>query len=444
MSYAARFLLYSFSLSASRRLPPNAYDVNVTPDKRKVFIHSEAAVLEAFLKGLHALWEPSRFTYGVNNALLSQQQQQAGGGESHPPAFSQFAVPASSVDFVPEEIADGSGGIVSCRRASAGAAASPLDTEARPVLAADRPSLQAADGDEERPAKRQAVLPLTSFTLGGSRAASAGRLLAEQQAEQLTTAEHHQEQQDPHRQASLLKFGFSMERAAKGTKDIEEEQQEEVITLEEEQRVRRQHRSDNALEEGNDVVEVISMEEGAEVTDNDGGKAAVTKTPQEEEVEIIDDDDINDAAEEPPSGTEVWDAEELPVATLTMPGGIDPALQVDVDTIRQRVLAAAHAKARRAATASKHRSPRFAASSLQVNSAAAEDSLPREQAEQVAERELERVFDKADFARMEVIGQFNLGFIIARLGRDLFIVDQHASGAPCYYFLDDKETLSVC
>lgn len=29
--------------------------------------------------------------------------------------------------------------------------------------------------------------------------------------------------------------------------------------------------------------------------------------------------------------------------------------------------------------------------------------------------------------RMEVVGQFNLGFIIARLGRDLFIVDQHAS-----------------
>jgi hypothetical protein len=45
-----------------------------------------------------------------------------------------------------------------------------------------------------------------------------------------------------------------------------------------------------------------------------------------------------------------------------------------------------------------------------------------------AESELERVFRKADFARMEVCGQFNLGFIIARLGRDLFIIDQHASG----------------
>jgi DNA mismatch repair ATPase MutL len=45
-----------------------------------------------------------------------------------------------------------------------------------------------------------------------------------------------------------------------------------------------------------------------------------------------------------------------------------------------------------------------------------------------ATRELMHVFDKADFKRMEVCGQFNLGFMVARLGGDLFIIDQHASG----------------
>ena len=40
---------------------------------------------------------------------------------------------------------------------------------------------------------------------------------------------------------------------------------------------------------------------------------------------------------------------------------------------------------------------------------------------------LERVFRKSDFSRLEIIGQFNLGFILARLGDDAFIVDQHAS-----------------
>ena len=44
-----------------------------------------------------------------------------------------------------------------------------------------------------------------------------------------------------------------------------------------------------------------------------------------------------------------------------------------------------------------------------------------------AEDELRRVFQKDQFNEMRVIGQFNLGFIIAKLGDDLFIVDQHAS-----------------
>ena len=37
-----------------------------------------------------------------------------------------------------------------------------------------------------------------------------------------------------------------------------------------------------------------------------------------------------------------------------------------------------------------------------------------------------RVLNKSDFERMKVLGQFNLGFIIAQLGNDLFILDQHA------------------
>ncbi|CAI8603789.1 unnamed protein product [Vicia faba] len=44
-----------------------------------------------------------------------------------------------------------------------------------------------------------------------------------------------------------------------------------------------------------------------------------------------------------------------------------------------------------------------------------------------AATELERLFKKEDFSRMKVIGQFNLGFIIGKLDQDLFIVDQHAA-----------------
>lgn len=46
---------------------------------------------------------------------------------------------------------------------------------------------------------------------------------------------------------------------------------------------------------------------------------------------------------------------------------------------------------------------------------------------QSAEDELQKEITKDMFAQMEILGQFNLGFIITRFGSDLFIVDQHAT-----------------
>ena len=44
-----------------------------------------------------------------------------------------------------------------------------------------------------------------------------------------------------------------------------------------------------------------------------------------------------------------------------------------------------------------------------------------------AEKELTKNISKDMFKGMEVLGQFNLGFIIAKLDNDLFIIEQHAS-----------------
>ncbi|XP_020820943.1 mismatch repair endonuclease PMS2 isoform X1 [Phascolarctos cinereus] len=46
---------------------------------------------------------------------------------------------------------------------------------------------------------------------------------------------------------------------------------------------------------------------------------------------------------------------------------------------------------------------------------------------QAAEDELRKEISKDMFADMEIIGQFNLGFIITKLNTDLFIIDQHAT-----------------
>ncbi|KAG8881023.1 hypothetical protein FRB98_004589 [Tulasnella sp. 332] len=80
-----------------------------------------------------------------------------------------------------------------------------------------------------------------------------------------------------------------------------------------------------------------------------------------------------------------------------------------------------------------------------------------------AERELSRVINKADFGAMEVVGQFNKGFIIARLRKgqnrltnktpgprddsqktldDLFLIDQHAADEK-YNFEDLQVTTKI-
>lgn len=64
----------------------------------------------------------------------------------------------------------------------------------------------------------------------------------------------------------------------------------------------------------------------------------------------------------------------------------------------------------------------FAAATLELSQPDDEERKARALA--AATSELERLFRKEDFRRMQVLGQFNLGFIIAKLERDLFIVDQ--------------------
>ncbi|KAL9548707.1 hypothetical protein MBANPS3_005560 [Mucor bainieri] len=60
-----------------------------------------------------------------------------------------------------------------------------------------------------------------------------------------------------------------------------------------------------------------------------------------------------------------------------------------------------------------------------------------------ATKALSRVISKPDFARMEVLGQFNLGFMITALDdQDLYIIDQHASDEK-YNFETLQQTTQI-
>eukprot|EP00892_Ulva_mutabilis_P000644 jgi/Ulvmu1/10580/UM065_0034.1 len=64
----------------------------------------------------------------------------------------------------------------------------------------------------------------------------------------------------------------------------------------------------------------------------------------------------------------------------------------------------------------------FEASSLQAQAA-----LMLDDKDDIAAGELERKFNKQDFKTMRIHGQFNHGFIMASIGKEMFIVDQHAA-----------------
>lgn len=50
-------------------LEPDAFDVNVTPDKREVFLKEENAIISALREKLNSLWQPSERTMQVNSML---------------------------------------------------------------------------------------------------------------------------------------------------------------------------------------------------------------------------------------------------------------------------------------------------------------------------------------------------------------------------------------
>lgn len=62
---------------------------------------------------------------------------------------------------------------------------------------------------------------------------------------------------------------------------------------------------------------------------------------------------------------------------------------------------------------------------------------------QLAEKELQTEISKQSFSHMEIIGQFNLGFIVVKLDDDLFIVDQHATDEKFNYETLQKEKILI-
>jgi len=203
---------------------------------------------------------------------------------------------------------------------------------------------------------------------------------------------------------------------------------------------------DDGTAEGNRLDDSLSSEEWLEQTDGDidmvttsasrnltesasGPSRPRPRTPEPVENEQSDDDDISYLAESstapPPAQTLRSSTSFRDEITSTAANG-EVKLSFDIERLRDR-------QRKRRKLGPDSQSVRDAYSALTqggISSAAGIENRDLASAEEA----LSRTISKSDFEDMEVLGQFNKGFIIARLRRlgdkgtdDLFIIDQHAS-----------------
>ena len=435
------------------RMPPDAYDVNVTPDKRKVLLHDEDGVLRAARAAIEAVYAPSRYTYDVGQFASSPRDgvKAERAEDAEPYAPEPHAPPTDALLGDAGDADGGDAGLeLGVRPATSGAARDDVEAQVKP---------------ERRSAD------FASFGLGSFSASARDSLDASSSG----GASRGREAAPRPKQRRLAGFGFTRETAD--------------VALGDGWRAPVASQEAPASRDGDD---------GDDDGGDDGGRNAAeerrleserrTQIPESARPNLVETDERDlptdairgfvgiDPSVQLPHGDEeagelsspevklehfeaTTDAPRVVSATVGRSTSSAPPMAFSMADLRQSRKAFLRASLRdRNRTRERHaRSSNdavdepetgersaFAAASLgtadaaaaaaappppRSSASAAEDPLGPALADgdAAATNALERVFRKSDFAKMRVIGQFNLGFILAALGPDLFIVDQHAS-----------------
>ncbi|WVQ82773.1 hypothetical protein IAT38_004905 [Cryptococcus sp. DSM 104549] len=535
------------------QIPPQSVDINVSPDKRTIFVHSEDRLIEGLKTALDTFFQPSRSTFAVGGAnqtvkTIRHIQSQLSMGRTQPAKETADgedeeeggAEEEEEVGEGDEEVGEGEDEVDEApagRSSSRRAAADPI-----PI------SDDEEDGDEPMQVDlTEEVLPLASSSSRPSRrrpspppsSPPAAPRRVVQQTISTTTASWSPDRKSrggASSSASSRATGKGREVAAKdvriglrkrlevyasqgavvrdeeseeddgagGAKELEEDELEEDGTEAGEE-------EEEQEEEGEVVPEVIPIDEDDEREEVEEVAAEVSegealpppprsrRRPREEPI-FEDESPVTERASSssrrrPRSEQDVEDT--LPAASSSSrprPREGPPSSDEDIPTLADQVMdvdGAVTSEDRPSRPSAQSRksssyrdeiissgpqgelSLRFDLPRLRARYAARKESthppvlkdafqavtdaglagaagIANKDAS-LAEEALSRVISKADFERMEVLGQFNKGFIIARLkvpgdaGKevdDLFIIDQHASDEK-YNFETLQQTTKI-
>ncbi|OZJ03360.1 hypothetical protein BZG36_02984 [Bifiguratus adelaidae] len=368
------------------RLEHGAYDVNVSPDKRTIFLHYEREIVLALHEDLRKMFEPSRGTYATDPAANSRLSVT---GSSTRAAWSVESpqTPATSSE-ADEEI-----------RYSATASKSESESNTstlRPTRKRASPEESESDMADTQRAKRlrlsQSISDLQQFKspIGNSLAEKTSTLRRVdkdiEQVSLLRYVKYHA------KQVSNITTSPTFRQSEEG----EGEEESSDSSLE----------SSEVLDEGDNERNTVT---GPKVTT---GQIAEQEEPnrspeaeEETEEEHVTYKEIKPLQLAAPKRT--------PIASTT---NQQVRINTQIAAIRSRYTRYYHES---------RQSKIKMTSNNELTGAGVDHS------EDEANQTLNKVISKSDFTRMMVLGQFNLGFIIALLAtdgrRDLFIIDQHAS-----------------
>lgn len=434
-------------------VPREEVDINVTPDKRSVFALQEALLVERLKTDLHAMWEPTRQQFSVGTAVTQS-------------SLSAFVVPppdrkrsaetrsasgddasAASLQEKPEciDLKEPNEPLVETESLNHSAHGSESLMSDSVVTESTETTLPESD----RVAKKRRTdvpvvdsAPRRSIKMRSFACSVRGCVKYRIDMGNLNALKAHYKAKHPRRiaqatvtevdaapedegtdsiNAASSRTGDVSQEVSESAKDMEMCQQSDTV-IEEEKPA--EYGLANAMTETSDVKydnAIVATETDA-VNDNQNSNEAtvVVKTPiaaNENAVQNRDKKqsmaDLQDAARaaavraaENPS---VLSDIEIDRALQPRPKRMD--VKFDISRVRKQCASMEAVSDERARQRS---GARFIAVLGQTSDA---DS----------EAELQRTINRDDFSQMEVLGQFNLGFIVVRLKDDLFIIDQHAS-----------------
>lgn len=390
---------------ADFRLPTDSYDVNVSPDKRTIFLHEESRLIEKVKQALEELFAPSRATFLVNGA--SHSLRSGGSSAAVQTKLAQYA------------------------RTSAAAPTQEVEGE-----------MSEEEQDELMPSQRSIAmvqdLEYREDVEIASESASPNEVPVAEEAEDSETETPLPHAPDIYAPPSVGEkrkepktTELPMKRQRSSQSSLEPETEEASPALVSPPRsskdIRRNLRDFalpgsqvDALSPVSSAAEPHSEQGETEVMEEDD----LTVGALHEEASDVPSPEQSDAFDSPPSQPVLAEAR---AKTDEMEGG--ETVSLDITHLRTRTR---QWREHQAASTLPARTTTLSGEEQLLQEAGVENAD-----EEQVERTLSRVIHKQDFASMDVIGQFNLGFIIARRRTepsgsademdDLFIVDQHAS-----------------